>query len=85
MSEESTKNLHSSDISFAPKLIDVYAFKKVESVNLYISYELDTQSRYLNTDFTLGNCLFGAVKLTKNNDPGKYRYSLFSIRFNARS
>ena len=33
--------------------------------NLQISYELDTWSKYLNTDFTLGNCLFGAVKLTK--------------------
>ena len=30
MSEESTKNLHSSAISFAPKLIGVYAVKKVE-------------------------------------------------------
>ena len=36
-------------------------------VNLYISYELDTLSRDLNTNFALRNCLFGAVKLTKNN------------------
>ena len=29
----------------------------------------------LNTDFTLNNCLFGSVKLTKNADPSKYQYS----------
>ena len=32
-------------------------------VDLYITYELDTWSRDLNKDFSLGNCLFGAVKL----------------------
>ena len=31
-------------------------------VNLNTSYKLDTWSRDLNTDFTLGNCLFEAVK-----------------------
>ena len=30
MSEESTKKLHTSDISFAPNLIGDYQFKKVE-------------------------------------------------------
>ena len=40
--------------------------KKV--INLYISYTLGPQIRNLNTDFTLGNCLFGSVKLTKNAD-----------------
>ena len=34
--------------------------------NLYISYKLDTWSKDLNTNFTLVNSLFGAVKLTKN-------------------
>ena len=40
--------------------------KKV--INLNISYTLSSQLRKLNTDFTLGNCLFGSVKLTKNAD-----------------
>ena len=31
-------------------------------VNIYVTYELDTWSRDLNTDFSLGNCL--SVKLT---------------------
>ena len=58
-------------------------FKKV--INLYISYTLDTWSRDLNTDFTLRNCLFAAVKLTKNDDPDECRYRLYGIEFGARS
>ena len=38
----------------------------------YIAYELDARSKDLNTTFTLGDCLFGAVNLTKNTDPDKY-------------
>ena len=45
-----------------------------KAVNLYIDYKLITWSRDLSTYFTLGNCLFGAVKLTKNADPNKYGY-----------
>ena len=37
-------------------------------INLYISDTLDPQLRYLNTNFTLVNYLFGSVKLTKNAD-----------------
>ena len=33
------------------------------------------------TDFTLGNSSFGAVKLTKNADPDKYKYSGYGIVF----
>ena len=37
---------------------------------IYINiYELDTWSNGLNGEFAVGNCLFGAVKLTKNSDP----------------
>ena len=42
-------------------------------VNLFIAYELDTWSQDLNAGFTLQNCLFGSVKITKND------CSLFSI------
>ena len=48
-------------------------------VNLYISYTLSTYSRDLNTYFTLGNCLFGSVKLIKNADPDKYGYRDYNI------
>ena len=54
-------------------------------VNLYITFELDAWSDNLSTDFTLGNYLFGPVKLTKNADPDKYKYSGYGIRFNSRS
>ena len=48
-------------------------------LNLFIVYKLDTWSRNLNSDFTLDDCLFGAVKLTKNADPGKYGCSGYGI------
>ena len=57
--------------------------KKV--VHLYIIYKLNTWSRDLNTDFTLHNCFFGAVKLTKNADLDKYGYSGYDIEFDGRS
>ena len=43
--------------------------KKV--INLYISYILNPWLRNLKTYFTLNNCLFGSVKLTKNADLDK--------------
>ena len=62
---------------------DISTLRKV--INLYISYTLDPWSRDLNTDFTLGNCLFGYMKLNKNADPDKYAYSGYGIEFDARS
>ena len=41
------------------------------------------KKKNLKTDFTLGNCLFGAVKLTKNSDPDKYKYRGYSIGFDS--
>ena len=35
--------------------------------------------------FTFGNCLFGSVKLTKNADLDKCKYTGYSIGFNSRS
>ena len=48
-------------------------------------YDLDTTSRDLSTEFTLGDFLFGTVKLTKNNDPDKHGYSGYGIESDARS
>ena len=39
----------------------------------------------MNTNFILGNSLFGAVKLTKNADPDKHKYRGYGIGFNSRS
>ena len=40
--------------------------------------------RNLNTGFTLGNCLFGSVKLTKNANLDKNSYRCHSIGFDSR-
>ena len=52
-------------------------------INLYTSYTLNP--RNFNADFTLGNCLFGSVNLTKNTDLDKYKYSGYGIGFDSRS
>ena len=54
-------------------------------MNLYIPYKLNSQSRNLSTYFTLNNCLFGSVKLTKNADPDKYKFRCYDIGFDTRS
>ena len=50
---------------------------------MYISYALTPWLRNLSTDFTLDNCSFGSVKLTKNADPDKYKCSGYSIGFDS--
>ena len=51
-------------------------------VNICIVYALSSN---LNSfDFALGNCLFGAVKLTKNTDIDKYTYSGYGTGFDSR-
>ena len=39
----------------------------------------------MNTDFTLNNCKFRSVKLTKNADPDEYKYSGYGKGFDSRS
>ena len=63
---------------------DISCFIHGNVVNLYFSYELNAWSRDLNTYFTIDNCLFGAVKLSKNTDPDKYSHSGYGIGFDAR-
>ena len=48
-------------------------------VNIYIVYDLDSNSN--DFDPTLQNCLFGAVKLTKNSDIDKYKFSGYDAGF----
>ena len=97
ISKESIANVSKSDRNFAPTFADhhllpnmsfnglclwksnISILKKV--INLYIFYTLGPQLRNLNTDFTLGNCL----KLTKNADLDKYKYTSYGIGFNSRS
>ena len=58
--------------------IVTYNHKKV--VNLYVVYEI-TNSHGTDNYPTLTNALFGAVKLTKNADIDKYKYSRYGIGF----
>ena len=50
-------------------------------VNIYIVYELE--SNLNNFDPTRKNSLFGAVKITKNNDIDKYKYSRYGVGFDS--
>ena len=54
-------------------------------VNLYIPYELNMWSQDLNAEFTLKNCLFENIRITKNADPNKYSYSGCGIGFDSHS
>ena len=51
-------------------------------VNIFIVYETTPDTKTSN--ITLENCLFGAIKLTKNADVDKYKYSGYGIGFNSR-
>ena len=53
-----------------------------KTVNIYIIYEL--KSNLNNFDPTLKNCLFGAVKVTKNSDIDKYTYPEYGIGFDSK-
>ena len=52
---------------------------------MFIVYELGTWSRDSNMDSTLGDFLFGAVKLAKNTNPEKYGNIGYGIVFDANS
>ena len=52
-------------------------------INIYIAYDLQSNLNY-NPDFTLENCLFGAVKITKTDDVSKYKYSGYGIGFDGK-
>ena len=42
-------------------------------VNIYIVYEITSDHKDINYP-TLENCLFGSIKLTKNDDIDKFEY-----------
>ena len=59
---------------------DKITFNHRKVVNIYIVYEIN---KNINIDdyLTLENCLFGAVRLTKNADIYKYKYWAYGIGF----
>ena len=52
------------------------------AVNIYIVYKLDIINNTRNTDYTIQTALFGAIKITKNNDFSKNNYEEYGICFN---
>ena len=61
--------------------IVTYNYKKV--VNVYVVYEV-TSFHDIDNYQTLKNALFEAVKLIKNADIGKYKYSGYGIGFDGK-
>ena len=56
-------------------------FSHKSVVNIYIVYELNTISSTRNTDFPAQNCLFGAVKITKDTNTSHNQYFGYRICF----
>ena len=52
-------------------------------INIYIVYEISVSDPNNNYP-ALENCLFGAVKLTRNADIDKYKYFEYGIGFDRR-
>ena len=53
-----------------------FTFNK-KIIKIYIVYDLDSDLN--NFDPILENCLFGAIKITKNSDIDKYKYSGYGL------
>ena len=51
-----------------------------QTVDIYIVYEINKNNPKSSYP-ALENCFFGPVKLTKNNDIDKYKYSGYGIGF----
>ena len=62
---------------------DEITYDQGKIVNIYIFYDLKSNLNY-NPDFTLENCLFGTVKVTKNADVNTYRYFGYGIGFDGK-
>ena len=62
---------------------DKMSFTQGNVVNFFTFYKIDIWSHDLSTNFTLKGCLFGAVKLSKNANPDKYSYYVYSNGFNS--
>ena len=50
-------------------------------INIYVANKLDPISSTRNTDYTIQNALFGAIKITKNIDSSKNNYKGYGVCF----
>ena len=53
----------------------------INVINIYVVYKLDPISSTRNTDYTIQNALFGAMKITKNADYSKNNYTGYGLCF----
>ena len=76
------RNMHLKfDGSCLKRTEKYFYFPSLIKLSIYIIYELN--SNHNNFNLTLENCLFGAVKLTKNADIEKYKYTGYGIGFDS--
>ena len=47
---------------------DIIILNNDNVINIYVVYKLDPMSSTRNTDYTIQNIIFGAMKITKNTD-----------------
>ena len=68
--------LHRTKVKFDGQCLkqDKVTFTHKKVVNIYPLYKINLWSFRRDDDFTLGNGLFGAVKVTKNDDKDKYKH-----------
>ena len=69
--------LHSNGCYF----IQSKTLKLNNTVDIYIVYRLNPISSTRNTDYTIQNALFGAMKITKNTDYSKNNYTGYGLCF----
>ena len=74
----------STDFFLYQKDKDLLTLENSPVINIYITYK--TLAKNLNSEFTLRNCLFGAVKITNksNTDKDMWRYNGYGIAFDSK-
>ena len=101
ISEENIENITKSDSYFAPNFVDHHVIPDInfnrnclinnnisitkKIININLSKILNPWLRNLNAGFILNNYLYGSVKLTKNADLDKYKYSDYGRGFGSHS
>ena len=83
-----TPGFKNDEKRYFPFKVDCFIRGKAKSeydkiINIFIVYDLQSNLNY-NPEFTLENSLFGAIKVTKNADVNKFKYSGYGIGFDGK-
>ena len=98
MLEENIENITNSESNFAPPFVNHHLLPAINVnrdclINISVPKKSNKSIYFLHIKFmvkkfkqkiSLNNCLFGSVKLTKNANLDKYKYSCYSIGFDSR-